>query len=244
MSVFAPKRRLQHLSPGQGLDQHRIGDHVRARNVDRRSESDCARGESGGLRRARQELELGYLYIGDEITALAQYNLTPIGGRPTVHELVEQIQPIGEARTDARAVFSAISNGPPELLFPFTMQVFGDDIDTLVAAAETMQADLDGRTLELGNGDEFQCRDRCGARRRRRSRGRTPTRRGACSVRQRFGNEHNSGRRGLLRRELRRYGPGGTRPRRRRPRIRLRPRVATTRSRSARCPSPSSSRWF
>ncbi len=102
------------------------------------------------------ELELGYLYIGDEATALAQFNLTPIGGRPTVHELVDQLQLIGDSRDDARVVFSAISNGPPELLFPFTMQVFGEDIDTVTAAAEAMRVDLDGRALELSNGDTYK----------------------------------------------------------------------------------------
>ena len=101
------------------------------------------------------ELELGYLYIGDETSALAQYNLTPIGDRPTVHELVDELQPIGDAAEGARVVFSAISNGPPELLFPYTMQVFGEDIDTLTSAAETLREDLDGRALELPNGDVF-----------------------------------------------------------------------------------------
>jgi multidrug efflux pump subunit AcrB len=100
-----------------------------------------------------EELELGYLYLADERSALAQYNLTPIGGRPTVHELVDQIQPIGDAVDGARVVFSAISNGPPELLFPFTMQVFGEDIETLSAAAEQLRADFDGRELVLANGD-------------------------------------------------------------------------------------------
>jgi multidrug efflux pump subunit AcrB len=102
-----------------------------------------------------EELELGYLYIGDQNSALGQYNLTPIGARPTVHELVDELQPIGDEVEGARVVFSAISNGPPELLFPFTMQVFGEDIDTLSAAAEVMRADLDGRALELRNGDVF-----------------------------------------------------------------------------------------
>ncbi len=102
-----------------------------------------------------QELELGYLYIGSANSALAQYNLTPIGDRPTVHELVDQLQPIGDARTDARVVFSAISNGPPEVLFPFTMQIYGEDIETLVAAGEVLRADLDGRDLELGTGETF-----------------------------------------------------------------------------------------
>jgi len=102
-----------------------------------------------------EELELGYLYIGRPDSALAQYNLTPIGGRPTVHELVDELQLAADARDDARIVFSVVSNGPPELLFPFTMQVFGEDIDTMLAAGEALRADLDGRELELGNGDVF-----------------------------------------------------------------------------------------
>ncbi|MGI9612401.1 MAG: efflux RND transporter permease subunit, partial [Acidimicrobiales bacterium] len=102
-----------------------------------------------------EEMELGYLYIGDTGTAFAQYNLTPIGDRPTVHELVDQLEPIGEARQDARVTFSAVSNGPPEALFPFTMQVYGEDIETLTAAGEILRADLDGRELELGTGETF-----------------------------------------------------------------------------------------
>ncbi len=101
------------------------------------------------------ELVQGYLYVGSDLSALAQYDITPLGGRPTVHELVERLEPIAEARTDARVVFSAISNGPPELLFPFTMQVFGEDLDSLIAAGDAMREDLDGRALELPNGDVF-----------------------------------------------------------------------------------------
>ncbi len=102
------------------------------------------------------ELELGYLYIGDTTTALAQFTLTPIGDRPTVHEFVDRLQPIGDAEEGARVVFSAVSNGPPELLFPYTMQIYGEDIDTLASAAESLRADLDGRALELPNGDVFK----------------------------------------------------------------------------------------
>jgi multidrug efflux pump subunit AcrB len=99
------------------------------------------------------ELELGYLYIGDDGSALAQYTLTPIGGRPTVHELVDDLEPIGEARNEARVRFTALSNGPPEVLFPFTMQVYGEDIETLTQSGEVLRADLDGRQLELGTGE-------------------------------------------------------------------------------------------
>ncbi len=102
------------------------------------------------------ELETGYLYLGDANSAIAQYTLTPIGGRPTVHQLVDDLDPIADSHPEARVRFTVISGGPPEALFPFTMQVYGDDIDTLTAAGQAMRADLDGRELELGTGETFR----------------------------------------------------------------------------------------
>ena len=102
-----------------------------------------------------EELVQGYVFMANAQSALAQYDITPIGGRPTVHELVADLVEIGESREDARVVFAAVSNGPPEALFPFTMQVFGDDIETITEAGEVLRADLDGRALELGGGDTF-----------------------------------------------------------------------------------------
>ena len=101
------------------------------------------------------ELVQGYVFTGDQQSALAQYDITPIGGRPTVHELVADLNSTAADRSDARVVFAAVSQGPPEQLFPFTMQVFGDDIEALTAAGAALQADLDGRALELGSGDTF-----------------------------------------------------------------------------------------
>ena len=101
------------------------------------------------------ELVQGYVYIGSAASAFAQYEITPLGSRPTVHEMVDLLEPIAEARSDARVVFSAISNGPPEALFPFTMQVFGEDLDTLTTAGNELITDLDGRELMLPNGDVF-----------------------------------------------------------------------------------------
>lgn len=101
------------------------------------------------------ELVQGFVFLGSAQSAQAQYDLTSIGGRPTVHELVESLDPLAEGRSDARVRFAAVSNGPPEALFPFTMQVFGEDLDTLTSAAEALRADFDGRALTLPNGDEF-----------------------------------------------------------------------------------------
>lgn len=101
------------------------------------------------------QLVQGYVYLGSASSAIAQYDLTPIGDRPTVHELVEDLVPLGEAREDARVVFAAVSNGPPEALFPFTMQVFGDDIDVLTEAGDALREDLDSQALALASGDTF-----------------------------------------------------------------------------------------
>ena len=99
------------------------------------------------------ELLQGYLFFGTAGSALGQFDLTPIGGRPTSSEIIEDLAAVTESRDDARIVFSSAGGGPPELLFPFTMQVFGDDIDTLTTAAQELRADIDGRQLTLGNGD-------------------------------------------------------------------------------------------
>ncbi len=101
------------------------------------------------------ELVQGYVFQGDQQSALAQYDVTPIGGRPTVPELVQQLTEVADAETEARVVFAAISSGPPEAQFPFTMQVFGEDIEALTAAGEVLRADIDGRELTLGSGDTF-----------------------------------------------------------------------------------------
>ncbi len=102
------------------------------------------------------ELIQGYLFFGTAGSALGQFDLTPLGGRPTASEIIEELDELSDSQDGARIVYSAAGGGPPELLFPFTMQVFGDDLDTLVSAGEALREDLDGRTLTLANGTEFQ----------------------------------------------------------------------------------------
>ena len=102
------------------------------------------------------DLVQGYLFLGTQQSALGQYDLTPLGGRRTASEIIEDLQPVSEELAGARLVFSAAGGGPPELLFPFTMQVFGEDLGTIEAAAEQLREDFDGQTLILNNGTEVE----------------------------------------------------------------------------------------
>ncbi len=103
-----------------------------------------------------EELVQGYLFFGTAQSALGQYDLTPIGGRPKASEIIEELQPVADGLDGARIVFAGAGGGPPEALFPFTMQVFGEDLDTITAAAESLRNEINGETLTLGNGDEIQ----------------------------------------------------------------------------------------
>jgi len=103
-----------------------------------------------------EELVQGYLFLGTAQSALGQYDLTPIGGRLTSSEIIDELQPVADGLDGGRIVFAGAGGGPPEALFPFTMQVFGEDLDTINAAADSLRGELDGETLTLGNGDEIQ----------------------------------------------------------------------------------------
>lgn len=97
-----------------------------------------------------------YTYVGNTREAYAQFTLTDIGGRATAPDLVaERLDPLADGVEGARVVFNQVSAGPPEALFPFQMQVFGDDPDTLVAAGRSLADDLEGATIERPNGTTF-----------------------------------------------------------------------------------------
>lgn len=99
----------------------------------------------------------GYVYDGDARSALGQYTLTALGTRATAPTLVdEKLVPLAEGYERARVTFSQLSAGPPELAFPFLTQVYGEDTEALLAAAEEMAAELDGATIERANGTSFQ----------------------------------------------------------------------------------------
>ncbi len=103
------------------------------------------------------DVEKVYTYIGSEVSAFGQIVLTPLGTRDTAPDLVtSKLDPLAEAVTDADVVFSQVSAGPPEALFPFQTQLFGDDPAVLLAAAQEIAAELDGATIERANGSTFQ----------------------------------------------------------------------------------------
>ncbi len=104
------------------------------------------------------DLVSAYTYIGNSREAIAQLSLTDLGanGRDKAPSLVEnKLDPIAEGVDEARVVFSQLSAGPPEALFPFQMQIFGDDRDTLVAAGQEIAAALEGTAIERPNGTTF-----------------------------------------------------------------------------------------
>ncbi|MEL6982819.1 MAG: efflux RND transporter permease subunit, partial [Actinomycetota bacterium] len=104
------------------------------------------------------DLVSAYTYIGNSREAIAQLSLTDLGanGRDKAPSLVEnKLDPIADGIDEARVVFSQLSAGPPEALFPFQMQIFGDDRDTLVAAGQDIAAALEGAEIERPNGTTF-----------------------------------------------------------------------------------------
>jgi multidrug efflux pump subunit AcrB len=102
------------------------------------------------------DVEFAYTWDGSSRAAYAQLRLTDIGGRAPAPELIEtKLDPLAEQVEGARVVFNQVSTGPPEALFPFQMQIFGDDRDTLVAAGQELAAALEGATIERDNGTSF-----------------------------------------------------------------------------------------
>lgn len=99
------------------------------------------------------ELVNGYIFLGNDQTAIGNLRVTEIGSRPAVPELIETIlEPIEEEFAGrARVNFDIISAGPPEETFPFKMQVAGPDLETLQGATDAIEENLAG--LTLGEGD-------------------------------------------------------------------------------------------
>lgn len=104
-----------------------------------------------------EDVEKVYTYIGSELSAFGQIVLTPLGTRDVAPDLVAaKLDPLAGSVTDADVVFSQVSAGPPEALFPFQTQLFGEDPEVLLAAAEVIAAELDGATIMRSNGSTFQ----------------------------------------------------------------------------------------
>lgn len=103
------------------------------------------------------DVEQVYTYFGGTRSAFSQYRLSDIGSRTVAPRLVEEVlQPLADQIEGGRAVFSMLSAGPPELLFPFQMQLFGDDQDTLLAAAQTIAARLESAEIARPNDMAFR----------------------------------------------------------------------------------------
>ncbi len=101
------------------------------------------------------DVEQMYTYIGSSRGVSTRMNLTPIGQRLTAPELVEVLKPFGATIDGVDVNFSQISAGPPASLFPFQAQVFEEDFDVLVSAAEKMVVELGGAAIERENGTRF-----------------------------------------------------------------------------------------
>ena len=91
------------------------------------------------------------------------FTLTPVGTRDTAVELIDsELAPVAEdAATEngAGVVFTQQSAGPPEELFPFRSQVFGEDLETLVPAAEKIAEELDGAVVQDNDAETITITD-------------------------------------------------------------------------------------
>lgn len=102
------------------------------------------------------EAQQVYTYIGNSRAAFTQIRLSPLGGRTAAPKLVDEVlEPLAADVRGARAVFSMQSAGPPELLFPFQVQIFGENPELIIAAAEEIQLALDNAAIERPNGTTF-----------------------------------------------------------------------------------------
>jgi multidrug efflux pump subunit AcrB len=103
------------------------------------------------------DLERVYTYLGTSRGASAQFELTPMGGRDRAPIIVEDVlQPLADEIDGARVVFNQQSAGPPELLFPFTMQLFANDDASLLNGAEAIRTAIDGAEIARPNNTTFQ----------------------------------------------------------------------------------------
>ena len=99
------------------------------------------------------ELDRSQYLRGNERLTETVVDLTPIGGRPTAPDFVEEIEAGVVGIAGARITVGALENGPPVLEFPFAAQIDVDDstVGAGEALAEEIRAELIG--LELDGGD-------------------------------------------------------------------------------------------
>ena len=102
-------------------------------------------------------LERNYVYFGNQRSAGGQLTLVDLSSRePTSPELVDVLEPIVDQVEGVRVAAGILSNGPPESEFPFSVQLFGEDLDATIALASDIQTALEANTFERGNGDTFE----------------------------------------------------------------------------------------
>ncbi len=98
------------------------------------------------------DLERSQYLRGNERLTETFVDLTPIGGRPTAPEFVEQIEAGVAGIEGARITIAPLENGPPVLEFPFAAQIAVDD-DTAAtgqALAVEIRDELAGLELQVG----------------------------------------------------------------------------------------------
>ena len=101
-------------------------------------------------------LTSGNTYVGNAGRARSQFNLTDIGSRPPAPDLIaERLEPLAADHEPVQLVFNQVSAGPPEALFPFRVQVNGEEADVLAVAARRIADDFDGSVIERANGTTF-----------------------------------------------------------------------------------------
>ena len=98
------------------------------------------------------ELDRSQYLRGNERLTETVIDLTPIGGRPTAPEFVEEIEAGVAGITGVRVTVGALENGPPVVEFPFAVQIAVDDSTVAQgqALAEEIRAELLGLELDGG----------------------------------------------------------------------------------------------
>jgi multidrug efflux pump subunit AcrB len=99
------------------------------------------------------ELDRSQYLRGNERLTETAVDLTPIGGRPTAPEFVEEIEAGVAGIEGVRVTVGALENGPPVVEFPFAVQIDVDE--TTVAAGEALAEEIRDELLglELEGGD-------------------------------------------------------------------------------------------
>lgn len=109
------------------------------------------------------ELEELYYSYPQLDTTPRTYTLTPVGSRATANELIDtQLRPVADeiaSPAGPGVVFTQQSAGPPEELFPFRAQLFGEDLETLLPAAEKIASDLNGAVVQENDAEVITVTD-------------------------------------------------------------------------------------